>query len=104
MGHSEMSLAVAGLTEEAVKERTAKLATGDWSSFPPAHQLGLQFAYKLTREPAAVTDKDVRALVDTFGRHRALDIIWYASWGNYMTRIADAFQLQLEPENVFNKK
>jgi len=99
-----MLLAVAGLKEEEIKERTGKLATGDWSSFPPAQRLGLELAYKLSHEPAAVNDKDIKLLVETFGRHRALDLIWYISWCNYMTRIADAFQLQLEPENVFNAK
>jgi hypothetical protein len=98
-----MLLAVAGLNDDQIKECTGKLATGDWSSFPPAQRLGFQLAYKLSREPAAVGDKDIKLLVDTFGRDRALDVIWYISWCNYMTRIADAFQLQLEPENVFEK-
>ena len=26
----------------------------------------------------------------------AIDIIWYSSWVNYMTRVADAFQLPLD--------
>ena len=51
--------------------------------------------------PAAVTDTDVKALVASFGKHRALDLIWYSAWVNYMTRVADAFQLPLEKENVF---
>ena len=97
-----MLLAVAGgLKDDEVKERAAKLATGDWSSFPPEQQLGFQLAYKLSRDPATVSDKDIKVLVDTFGRHRALDIIWYISWCNYMTRVADAFQLPLERDNVF---
>ena len=32
------------------------------------------------------------ALVEVFGRERAVDLIWYVSWCNYMTRVADAFQ------------
>jgi|ERR1051326_403635 hypothetical protein len=99
-----MLLAVAGLKDDDIKERTAKLATGDWSSFPPAERLGFQLAHKLSRDPGAVEDKDIKLLVETFGRHRALDVVWYISWCNYMTRIADMFQLQLEPENVFEKK
>ena len=99
-----MLLAVAGLDDEQVKERTGKLATGDWASFPAAQRLGLEMAYKLSHDPRAVSDKDIKTLVDTFGPHRALDVIWYISWCNYMTRIADAFQLQLEPDNVFGKK
>jgi alkylhydroperoxidase family enzyme len=101
MGHSEMLLAVAGLKPEEVKSLTKKLASGDWSDFPTAQRTAFALAYKLTKEPAAVTDKDRAALVEVFGRERAADLIWYVSWCNYMTRVADAFQLPLEKENCF---
>ena len=101
MGHSQMLLAVAGLKDDEIKQRKQKLASGDWSDFPPRERLAFQFAYKLTKEPAAVSDSDVKQLVETFGQHRAIDLIWYVSWCNYMTRFADAFQLPLEHENVF---
>src|SRR5262245_14533270 len=101
MGHSEMLLAVAGLKDDEIKRRTQKLASGDWSAFPPAERLAFQFAHKLSGKPAALTDRDVKGLIDTFGRERAVDLIWYGSWCNYMTRVADAFQLPLETENVF---
>jgi hypothetical protein len=100
MGHSEMSLAVAGLTQEQIKERTRRLA-GDWSSFSPAERQAFALAHQLAREPKAITATDRTALIKTFGADRAVDIIWYASWCNYMTRVADAFQLPLEQENVF---
>jgi alkylhydroperoxidase family enzyme len=96
-----MLLAVAGLDNEQIMQRTENLASGDWSSFAPAEQVALQFAYKLTKEPRHVSDADARLLRETFGAHRALDLIWYVSWCNYMTRVADAFQLPLEQENVF---
>ena len=101
MGHSEMGLAVAGLTPDEIKARTAKLAEGDWSDFSPAEQLAFRFAHKQAREPGKLTDADVRGLTGAFGRHRALDLIWYGAWCNYMTRVADAFQFPLEKENVF---
>jgi hypothetical protein len=101
MGHSEMLLAVAGLKPEEVKVLTKKLATGDWSSFPKAQQAAFGLAYKLSKQPAAITDADRTALVEMFGRERAADLIYYVSWCNYMTRIADAFQLPLEKDNVF---
>jgi alkylhydroperoxidase family enzyme len=101
MGHSEMLLAVAGLKDTEMKQLTQKLSTGDWSDFPAAEALALQFADKITRDPAALTDKDISSLVTTFGRNRAVDLIWYAGWCNYMTRVADAFQLPLERQNVF---
>jgi hypothetical protein len=101
MGHSEMLLAVAGLKPEEVKVLTRKLATGDWSDFPRAQRTAYALAYKLSRTPAAITDGDRAALMDVFGRERAADLIWYVSWCNYMTRVADAFQLPLEKENCF---
>ncbi len=101
MGHSEMLLAVAGLKPDEIKKRTENLASGNWSIFPPAERLAFQFGHKLASKPAALTDADVAALIDTFGRRRTVDLIWYGSWCNYMTRVADAFQLPLERENCF---
>ena len=101
MGHAEMLLAVAGLKPEEVKSLTRKLAAGDWSDFPKAQQAAFALAYKLSKEPAKFTDADRAALVEVFGPERAVDLIWYVSWCNYMTRVADAFQLPLERENCF---
>lgn len=101
MGHAEMLLAVAGVKPDEVKALTRKLATGDWSDFPKAQQAAFALAYKLSKEPAKVTDADRAALVEVFGRVRAADLIWYVAWCNYMTRVADAFQLPLEKENCF---
>lgn len=103
MGHSEMLLAVAGLTSDEIKTRAMRLADGDWSEFSTSERVAFQFARKLTAEPWAVTDADVSALKDAFGTHRALDLIWHVAWGNYMTRVADAFQLPLETTNVFER-
>jgi len=99
-----MLLAVAGLQELALNERVAKLASGDWSAFPPSERAGLFFAHKLTRTPWAVDQKDIDMLTAHLGRERALDTIWYVCWCNYMTRVADAFQIPLEPENVFQEE
>ena len=96
-----MLLAVAGLKASEVKQRTQKLSTADWSGFPPAERAAFGLAYKLSREPNRFTDKDRAALANLFGQDRTVDLIWYASWCNYMTRIADAFQLPLERSNVF---
>jgi hypothetical protein len=103
MGHSEMLLAVAGLKQDEIIKRTKKLSEGDWSDFSPAEQVALQFGHRLAKQPSGLTAKDVRGLVDAFGKDRALDLIWYGAWCNYMTRVADAFQLPLERENVFER-
>jgi hypothetical protein len=101
MGHCEMLLAVAGLDQDAVTERTRRLASGDWSSFPPGDQAAFAFARRQARQPWAVTDEDIQELVRHFGPERTLDVIWWACRCHYMTRVADAFQLPLERENVF---
>ena len=96
-----MLLAVAGLDELGLKDRVEKLAGGDWSSFRPDERAGLLFARKLTRTPWEVRQADVATLEAHLGREHALDAIWYICWCNYMTRVADAFQIPLEKENVF---
>lgn len=96
-----MGLAVAGLKEEEIKNRTRKLAEGDWSDFSPAERTAFPFAVQLTRAPASVGVKEIQTLRETFGEHRALDVVFYVSWANYMTRVADAFQLPLEEGNPF---
>jgi hypothetical protein len=99
-----MTLAVAGFNDGEVKARAKLLASGEWGTIPAHERLGYRFAAKLTREPAAVTTADVAALADVFGPDRTADVIWYTAWCNYMTRVADAFQLPLERENVFALK
>jgi alkylhydroperoxidase family enzyme len=104
MGHTQMLLAVAGLKEQKLKERVATLASGDWSSFPASERAGLLFAHKLTRTPWTVRHVDLDTLTAHLGRERALDTVWYVCWCNYMTRVADAFQIPLESENVFEEE
>jgi hypothetical protein len=101
MGHCEMLLAVAGLDKSALDERTRRLASGDWSSFPPGDRAAFRFARNLSREPWSITPRDVQRLIDHFGTERALDIVWWACRCHYMTRVADAFQIPLERDNVF---
>ena len=98
-----MLLAVAGLNAEQVTERSARLARGDWSTFSPGEQAAFAFARKQAVEPWELNDEDVRRLVDRLGPERALDVLWWSSRCHFMTRVADAFQLPLEKENVFQR-
>jgi alkylhydroperoxidase family enzyme len=104
MGHGNMLLAVAGLKDDEVKRRTRNLAAGEWDDFAPAERQAFAFAAKLSKRPGSVMDSDVKELIDTFGPDRAVDLIFYSSWVNFMTRVADAFQFSLERENVFATK
>jgi hypothetical protein len=101
MGHCEMLLAVAGLEEHEIAERTRRLAEGDWSGFSAAEQAAFRFARKQSKRAASITAADVAELVDHFGVERAIDVIWWSCRCHYMTRVADAFQLPLERDNVF---
>jgi alkylhydroperoxidase family enzyme len=101
MGHCEMLLAVAGLDENKIAERTRRLAEGDWSDFSPAERAAFAFARKQAKTPWEVGPADLEELRRHFGTERALDVVWWACRCHYMTRVADAFQLPLERENVF---
>ena len=96
-----MLLAVAGLDEAVIAERNRRLAGGDWSGFTPAERAAFHFARKQADAPASITDEDFRRLVGHYGRDRALDLIWWSCHCHYKTRVADAFQLPLERDNVF---
>lgn len=104
MGHTEMLLAVAGLDETSLNERTAALASRDWSGFSAADRYAFSFARKQAKTPWEITAADTCGLVQHFGRHRALDVLWWSCRCHYMTRVADAFQLPLENENVFESR
>lgn len=100
MGHAEMCLAVAGLNEQDVNNTTRRLAA-DWSSFSTAERTAFAFTRKQARDPASISDTDIRELEQHFGRDGAWHVIWWASRCHYMTKVADAFQLPLERENPF---
>ncbi len=101
MGHSEMLLAVAGLDENEIQERTSDLSSGDWSGFSPSEAQAFEVGCRLTRTPPDVDAATIARLKTSLGDLRAIDVIWHTAWCNYMTRVADAFQLPLERENVF---
>jgi alkylhydroperoxidase family enzyme len=103
MGHCEMLLAVAGLDEKTIAQKTRLLAEGDWSSFSAADRAAFSFARKLSEAPASITTEEMEALRKHFGPERMLDVVWWACRCHYMTRVADALQLPLERENVFQQ-
>ena len=104
MGHCEMLLETAGLSRPEIAERTRLLAGEDWSSFTSEEQHAFAFGRKLTRAPWTVSTEDIQTLKRDSGPERALAIVWTSCWGNYMTRISNGFQLQLERDNVFRDR
>ena len=102
MGHCEMLLAVAGLDQQQIVARTRRLASGDWTGFTPAERAAFTFARKQAKDPASITASDMRELAHHFGTARAIDVLWWTCRCHYMTRVADALQLPLERDNVFD--
>jgi alkylhydroperoxidase family enzyme len=102
MGHCEMLLEVAGLDKAGVAERVRRLASDDWSAFPPAEQRAFAYARTLTKTPWKLTTADYHALENDLGPERAMATFWWLCRGLYMTRVSDGFQLPLERDNVFN--
>ena len=78
------------------------ISSTDWSSFPAEERAAFLYARKMSKEPWSLTDGDYDTLVSHFGATRVIDVVWWASRCHYMTRVADAFQLPLERENVFD--
>jgi alkylhydroperoxidase family enzyme len=101
MGHCEMLLEVAGLDKTAVAERTRRLASSDWSTFPPEEQRAYAYARKLSKTPWELKAADYQSLVNDLGPEKAMATFWWLCRGLYMTRVSDGFQLPLERENVF---
>lgn len=96
-----MLLAVAGLDKETVNRRVKTLASGDWSKLTPREQAALAFARKAAK-PSALSGRDFADLEEQFGSAAAVDVIWWVCRAHYLTRVADAFQLPLEQQNVFD--
>lgn len=100
MGHTEMLLAVAGMSDEEVDHTTRRLA-GDWADLPPADRAAFAFARKQAKTPAGIGDDDIRELTRYYGPEKAWHVVWWAARCHYMTKVADAFQFPLERENPF---
>ncbi len=50
---------------------------------------------------ASIEPSDLQNLRETLGETRAIDLIWWTSRCQFMTKVSDAFQLRLERGNVF---
>lgn len=95
-----MLLAVAGMSPNEVAATTRRLAEGGTGA-SAAERAAFAFTRKQARDPASITDDDVRTLEANYGRDKAWHVIWWASRCHYMTKVADAFQLPLERDNPF---
>jgi alkylhydroperoxidase family enzyme len=103
MGHTQMLWELGGLDQARIEKVCRVLASSDWSSFPPAQRRALDLARIIAQEPWSVTTEDILGLKHDFGAVPAAVIIWWNCRANYMTRVANGFQLSLEPDNVLRE-
>lgn len=96
-----MLLAVAGLDERTMSEKLTVLASDDWSTLPAGDKAAFAFARQMSTKPWELGPDDFRNLERHFGSARAVDAVWWVARCQYMTRVADSFQLPLERDNVF---
>lgn len=83
----------------AADEFTQRIAT-DWrtTGLAPADAALCAFAAKLTEQPAAMTQTDIRTLRNAgFSDEAILDTVQVVGYFNYINRVADA--LGVEPES-----
>jgi uncharacterized peroxidase-related enzyme len=87
--------------DPAERERLLAALQSDWrtAELEPADHALCAFAEKLTREPSRMREEDVAALrkagLGDVAIHDAIQVI---SYFNYINRVADAVNVDLEPE------
>jgi alkylhydroperoxidase family enzyme len=83
----------AGLDDAAV----ASLGQGRSSSESPAVQAALEFARKMTVDPASVTDEEFAALVKHHGEKDVVAMVQLMAWANFQDRLVLCLGSPIEP-------
>lgn len=93
MGHVVMTSELAGVAEQDVLciEETRD----------PKRAAIFAFARKVSREPASITREDVETLTPYLNTAQIVELVFAVCRYNTMNRLADAFGVPLEKENVF---
>ena len=95
MGHVNYMSAVAGLSEMHVFE------TESPPRLDARRNVAFPFARKLTREPSKIAREDIDVLRKEFSDKEIVQLVFTICHFNTMNRLADAFGVPLEPDNVF---
>jgi len=90
-----MTSELAGVSEDDV------LRTEEPERLDPMRAAVFAFARKLTREPAAITAEDVAGVRPFLNEPQIVELVLAVCRYNTMNRLADAFGVPLERENVF---
>src|SRR5262245_58510142 len=93
MGHVVMTSELSGVPEQKVLRIE--------ENPDPMRRAVFAFARKVSREPASITREDVDALRPYFNDTQIVELGCAVCRHNTMNRLADAFGVPLEKENVF---
>ncbi len=91
---------VLGLRRLGVDPAKLMAMKKDDASLTARELTAVQFARKLTREPASVTDADYNKLRAEFGEQGALEVLLQTCTFNFMNRFTDGLRLPSEDEAV----
>lgn len=98
MGHQEVKLASAGLTDDQIAA-----LDGDWSEFPEKERAAFAFTKKLTYEPNAIGDADIAALRRHYNDAQVTEILLAVSGFNATNRWTGALRIPQEDHRNFLK-
>jgi alkylhydroperoxidase family enzyme len=82
----------AGLSTDALEA----LRRGDESSLPAAEKAALQFARKMTRDSASVSDAEFAFLVKEFGERKTAAMVLLMAWSNFHDRLLNCLGATVE--------
>lgn len=95
MGHVVMASELAGVSQSDV------LHTEDRARHDAEREAVFAFARKVTRDPSSIRREDVAALRRHLTDPQIVELVLAICRYNTMNRLADAFGVPLERENVF---
>ena len=95
MGHVAFGSAVAGRSEKKLFDIESP------ASLDATRKVVFPFARKLTREPSKISQEDIDALRTKLKDQEIVELVFAICNYNTMNRLADAFGVPLEQENVF---
>jgi len=90
------AVAAADLRRTGVSEAELQSLTGDLSRLSPAERTAVLFARRMMREAHAVTDDEVKQLLELFGEERVVAIVALLAHASFQDRLFLATKVKVE--------
>jgi alkylhydroperoxidase family enzyme len=91
------AVALSDLRRAGASEAELRTLTGDPRLLPPQQRAAAVFARKMMREAHAVTDEEMKQLLDFFGEERVVALVALLAHASFQDRIFLAMNVQVEP-------